>query len=704
MIERFMKSYERKYMKGTMKGILSVAAIGWMCWGAGTACLAQTTSANLSPDLQEVVKLSLQKMSDDIITSYIKNTGHTYKLGADDIIYLNSQGVSQPVIAALLSSSTGNNAPSGQTPPPAAPANGPTPAPDASSSPQPPPLDASSAPAPVSPAPSTPPPSEPSPATMAPPPMAAPAPAGLQDNFFADGGLNPSVWQTQSSVLSGISYMGGHPVGTTLQFSPSGMQMSGIRGSGQFMGIQSMGSFAAPFNFSATVTGLAQDGIPFEVYLASADLQQWVSVAGHLGGRGSRPNGGLDLGGGGRGFFGGVRIPFGGSERSPEYGFWVNHTGSGFPIASLGYKLAEDGLAGVPYTIQISVGADGGAAVSLLDPNRGLIASQNVLVGTGPFYVVLAGRDGQTYANWQSIQLVSTAPVVTAAPTPPPVPTMDYFQSQLAPYGTWVNLPGYGLCWQPAVDPSWRPYVDGGSWTYTDAGWYWQSDYPWGDITFHYGRWAYTASGWVWVPGFDYAPAWVVWRHDDADDVVGWAPLPPGALFVDGGWQYRGVSVGADFDFGLGAGFFCFVDGGHFWDHDFRRYAIPHDRLAFVFGHSAFDDHFRYDHGRFINAGIGRDRMALLTHRNVRDIQAHRVEDIRHQEEVHNMGVRQDAMHGFHPGDRPDANRGFGQDHGNFNNSHGNPAVRQAPTGGHPSSSQSGGNHQGGNNDDQHNH
>jgi serpin B len=56
----------------------------------------------LSSDLQEVMTLSHQQMDDDVITNYIKSTGKSYKLSADDIIYLNSQGVSQGVISALL--------------------------------------------------------------------------------------------------------------------------------------------------------------------------------------------------------------------------------------------------------------------------------------------------------------------------------------------------------------------------------------------------------------------------------------------------------------------------------------------------------------------------------------------------------------------------------------------------------------------------
>ena len=86
----------------TVRTALAAAAIGWLCWGAGELCNAQTPPANLSPDLQEVVRLSQQKMSDEVITNYIRNSGKAYKLGADDIIYLSSQGVSQGVLGVLL--------------------------------------------------------------------------------------------------------------------------------------------------------------------------------------------------------------------------------------------------------------------------------------------------------------------------------------------------------------------------------------------------------------------------------------------------------------------------------------------------------------------------------------------------------------------------------------------------------------------------
>ena len=54
------------------------------------------------------------------------------------------------------------------------------------------------------------------------------------------------------------------------------------------------------------------------------------------------------------------------------------------------------------------------------------------------------------------------------APAPPPVEqpaevTVNYFYDNLAPYGTWINVDGYGRCWRPSVaiyNPGWQPYCD----------------------------------------------------------------------------------------------------------------------------------------------------------------------------------------------------------------------------------------------------
>ncbi|HWY73964.1 MAG TPA: DUF6600 domain-containing protein [Verrucomicrobiae bacterium] len=205
-----------------------------------------------------------------------------------------------------------------------------------------------------------------------------------------------------------------------------------------------------------------------------------------------------------------------------------------------------------------------------------------------------------------------------APPGTPPV-SYDYFHDQLGGAGTWVATPNHGWCWRPAVavaDPFWRPYFDAGHWVYTDAGWCWQSDYPWGDIVFHYGRWHRDSVGWLWVPGYDWAPAWVCWRQSEG--YCGWAPLPPAAVFRAGvGFAYGG-RVGVDLDFGLAPFDFTFVAYDHFWDRNLHAFLLPRDRVDFVFGHSFIANGYRFDHGRFIVEGLGRDHIERFTHHEVR--------------------------------------------------------------------------------------
>ncbi len=79
--------------------------IGLVCWSVST-CGAQTPPPNISPDLQEVVKLFQAHTSDEVIMNYIRSSGKSYRLGAEDIVYLTSQGVSQVVISALQTTSS----------------------------------------------------------------------------------------------------------------------------------------------------------------------------------------------------------------------------------------------------------------------------------------------------------------------------------------------------------------------------------------------------------------------------------------------------------------------------------------------------------------------------------------------------------------------------------------------------------------------
>jgi hypothetical protein len=78
-----------------------------------------------------------------------------------------------------------------------------------------------------------------------------------------------------------------------------------------------------------------------------------------------------------------------------------------------------------------------------------------------------------------------------------------YGWSDLDANGSWYNVPGEGMVWQPtvAVDAGFDPYGFG-SWVwYPGAGYVWASGYPWGWAPFRCGNWSYWNSfGWGWQP------------------------------------------------------------------------------------------------------------------------------------------------------------------------------------------------------------
>jgi len=296
--------------------------------------------------------------------------------------------------------------------------------------------------------------------------------------------------------------------------------------------------------------------------------------------------------------------------------------------------------------------------------NQGV--SQNVIKALLP-----APGSAQPGSAWQSPVPPQTAPAYAPAPSAPayvppapapnyapgapyapapvaavsadaasPPPSYDYFQAQLQPYGRWVDIFGVGPCWVPAqaADPLWRPYFNSGHWVFTDQGWFWQSDYPWGEIAFHYGRWIRDINyGWVWVPAYDWAPAWVAWRYAEADGCCGWAPLPLEARFdARLGLCWHG-GVALDVDFGLQMNAFVFIGFGNFWVHDYRTVIIGPERVRYFYGRSVVHNGYRMEHGRFVSEGIGRDRMASLTHRDIKVAAAH---ELRATEEHRNIQNR----------------------------------------------------------------
>jgi hypothetical protein len=52
--------------------------------------------------VEDVLKLSQAQVSEDIVLSYIHNSGTIYSLNPNDIVYLRNQGVSDRIIGAML--------------------------------------------------------------------------------------------------------------------------------------------------------------------------------------------------------------------------------------------------------------------------------------------------------------------------------------------------------------------------------------------------------------------------------------------------------------------------------------------------------------------------------------------------------------------------------------------------------------------------
>jgi hypothetical protein len=78
---------------------------------AATASTAQPAAASqpapqLSYGVSEILQMSQAKVGDNVIISYVQNSGNNYGLNASQIIYLRQQGVSDAVINTMLNQRT----------------------------------------------------------------------------------------------------------------------------------------------------------------------------------------------------------------------------------------------------------------------------------------------------------------------------------------------------------------------------------------------------------------------------------------------------------------------------------------------------------------------------------------------------------------------------------------------------------------------
>lgn len=93
---------------------VAALAVTSLVWSASTvpaqnlpgAVAAQPAGGVSAPQLAygvpQILQLAQAKVGDDTIIAYIKNSGNSYGLTADQIIYLRQQGLSDAVITAML--------------------------------------------------------------------------------------------------------------------------------------------------------------------------------------------------------------------------------------------------------------------------------------------------------------------------------------------------------------------------------------------------------------------------------------------------------------------------------------------------------------------------------------------------------------------------------------------------------------------------
>jgi hypothetical protein len=218
----------------------------------------------------------------------------------------------------------------------------------------------------------------------------------LKDAFSQDTVLNGQLWSTDTELLRSVARTASSPssawIEPRLSFTSSGMRMSGITGTYQFTGIQSNQSFRAPFTLSATAEGTISNGNPFVLFLVSGDLHQLFSIRGTL------------------------------NASTGYQGVWENVTIDGHTKSD--FKIYETPTTGIWYNIALTIDGNGNGSVTFSTATGKQLASSKIAgLGAGPFYVILAQREGAPYsvgpneAIWSQVQLSRpTGSIASVAP------------------------------------------------------------------------------------------------------------------------------------------------------------------------------------------------------------------------------------------------------------------------------------------------
>ena len=164
---------------------------------------------------------------------------------------------------------------------------------------------------------------------------------------------------------------------------------------------------------------------------------------------------------------------------------------------------------------------------------RSIYSGQAVSVSDDGGYQMMATPAVDDFGRWSFARQADEERALQAA-APYVSPAMTGYED-LAPYGAWRHVGGYGAAWFPRVAPGWAPYRHG-RWVWASPwGWTWVDEAPWGFAPFHYGRWVVIGAVWAWIPGPIvvrpvFAPALVVFIV--IGEAIGWFPLAPYEAYV----------------------------------------------------------------------------------------------------------------------------------------------------------------------------
>jgi uncharacterized membrane protein YgcG len=125
-----------EFMKITkLQSMVAILAVAGLAWSAPTALAQDSSAASVAPPgafsssappmaygVQQILRLAQARVGDDTIVAYIKNSGNSYALNADQIIYLRQQGIYDAIVTTMLCQPRPGVVPTAPPPPAPAPA------------------------------------------------------------------------------------------------------------------------------------------------------------------------------------------------------------------------------------------------------------------------------------------------------------------------------------------------------------------------------------------------------------------------------------------------------------------------------------------------------------------------------------------------------------------------------------------------------